>query len=82
MDTMLEIAKRVDSFMMERSAVHDTMRRLASAFKELEIDFAIADAIQLIRVNRLPQEYTEQLNVFVREKFIELWHSAQISEDY
>lgn len=199
MDTMLEIAKRVDAFMMERSPVHETMRRLATALSGLEIPFAIAgamaanahghrrttadvdvlmrredlrrfkdrwigrgwldlfegskgfkdtlngvkvdvlivgdypgdgkpkpvsfptpesvrevhhenlpylsltsllelkiasgmtaahrprdldDAIQLIRINALPQDYSGQLNPFVREKFIELWKSAQISEDY
>jgi hypothetical protein len=199
MDTMLEIAKRVDDFMMERSPVHDTMRRLAQTFHSLEIPFAIAgamaanahghrrttadvdvlvrredlvrfkdqcighgwldlfegskgfrdtlngvkvdvlivgdypgdgrpkpvsfpapesvwevhdeqlpyinlatlldlkiasgmtaahrlqdlaDAIQLIRVNALPQSYSGQLNPFVRTKFDELWHAAQVSEDY
>ena len=45
MDKMLEIAKRVDAFMMERSPVHDTMRRLASALADLEIPFAIAGAM-------------------------------------
>ena len=196
---MLEIAKRVDAFMMERSPVHDTMRRLAKTLGELDIPFVIAgamaanahghrrttadvdvllrredlarfkaygigrgwlnlfegskgfkdtengvkvdvlivgdypgdgkakpvsfptpesvkeirddglpylnlksllelkiasglttthrprdldDAIQLIRVNSLPEEYADQLNPFVREKFGELWRSAQISEDY
>jgi hypothetical protein len=199
MDTMLEIAKRVDAFMMERSPVHDTMRRLARAFNDLEISFAIAgamaanahghrrttadvdvlvrrddltrfkdcwigrgwvdlfegskgfkdtlngvkvdvlivgdypgdgkpkpvsfpnpesvrelrdeslpylnlksllelkiasgmtashrlqdlaDAIQLIRINALPQAYSRELNAFVQDKFNELWQSAQISEDY
>lgn len=199
MDTMLEIAKRVDAFMMDRSPVHDTMRRLAKAFSDLGIPFAIAgamaanahghrrttadvdvllrredlarfkecwigrgwvdlfegskgfkdtlngvkvdvlivgdypgdgkpkpisfpppesvrevrddslpflslksllelkiasgmtaphrlqdlaDAIQLIRVNALPEKYADQLNPFVHEKFVELWQSAQISEDY
>ncbi len=196
---MLEIAKRVDAFMMERSPVHETMRRLAKAFNDMQIPFAIAgamaanahghrrttadvdvllrredlrrfkdcwigrgwldlfegskgfkdtqngvkvdvlivgdypgdgkakpvsfptpesvreihddslpflslksllelkiasgmtaahrprdldDAIQLIRINQLPQNYSDQLNPFVREKFIELWQSAQITEDY
>lgn len=196
---MLEIAKRVDDFMMDRSPVHDTMRRLAQAFGELRIPFAIAgaiaanahghrrttadvnvlvrredlvrfkdqwigrgwldlfggsrgfrdtmngvkvdvlivgdypgdgrpkpvsfptpesvrevrdesvpyvnlqsllelkiasgmtaahrlqdlaDAIQLIRVNTLPRDYSEQLNPFVRAKFEELWQAAQVSEDY
>ncbi len=196
---MLEIAKRVDAFMMERSPVHDTMRRLAKALSDLEIQFAIAgamaanahglrrttadvdvlmrrndltrfkdlwigrgwldlfegskgfkdtlsgvkvdvlivgdypgdgkakpvafptpesvrefrdegvpylalktllelkiasgmtavhrlqdlaDAIQLIRINALSQDYVDQLNPFVRDKFTELWQSAQVSEDY
>ena len=39
MDTMLEIAKRVDDFMMERSPVHDTMRRLVRTFGDLGIPF-------------------------------------------
>lgn len=199
MDTMLEIAKRVDAFMMERSPVHDTMRRLAKAFNDLEISFAIAgamaanahghrrttadvdvllrredltrfkqrwiglgwvdlfegskgfkdalngvkvdvlivgdypgdgkpkpvsfptpesvrevrdeslpylnlksllelklasgmtaahrmqdlaDVIQLIRVNALQLDFSDQLAPFVREKFIELWQAAQVSEDY
>jgi hypothetical protein len=42
----------------------------------------LADAIQLIRINALPNDYSSQLNPFVREKFIELWQAAQISEDY
>lgn len=45
MDTMLDIAKRVDAFMMERSPVHDTMRRLAQALNDLEIPFVIAGAM-------------------------------------
>ena len=45
MDTMLEIAKRVDDFMMERSPVHDTMRRLAQTLGDLGIPFAIAGAM-------------------------------------
>lgn len=196
---MLEIAKRVDAFMLERSPVHDTMRRLAAAFSDLNISFAIAgamaanahghrrttadvdvlvrredlkrfkefwigrgwmdlfegskgfkdtsngikvdvlivgdypgdgkpkpvsfpnpesarevrgeglpylnlktllelkiasgmtaahrlqdlaDVIQLIRINSLPQDFSGQLNPYVREKFSELWQAAQISEDY
>jgi hypothetical protein len=42
----------------------------------------LADAIQLIRVNALPRTYSGQLNPFVRAKFDELWHAAQVSEDY
>jgi hypothetical protein len=198
-DSMLEIAKRVDQFFMEQSPVHDTMRRLSLALRDIGIPFAIAgamaanahghkrttgnvdillhpegfnafkerwtgldgcdlfegskgfrdtlnnvkvnvlltgqypgdglpkpvmfpppesvsemsadglsyinlatllelklasgmtadhrprdldDVIQLIRANRLPQEYAERLNPYVRERFRELWGAAQIEEDY
>ncbi len=42
---MLEIAKRVDEFFMELSPVHDTMRRLSAALREIEVPFAIAGAM-------------------------------------
>lgn len=45
MDIMLEIAKRVDAFMMDQSPVHDTMRRIGEALRELDIPFAIAGAM-------------------------------------
>lgn len=40
------------------------------------------DVIQLIRANRLPESYADQLDPFVREKFGALWKAAQIQEDY
>jgi hypothetical protein len=40
------------------------------------------DVIQLIRVNRLPDTYSEQLAPYVREKFSELWKASQIEEEY
>jgi len=36
----------------------------------------------LIRVNRLPLEFAEQLNPYVAVKFRELWQAAQVVEDY
>lgn len=42
----------------------------------------LADAIQLIKVNGLPQDFHERLHPYVREKFGELWQYAQIEEDY
>ena len=40
------------------------------------------DVIQVIRANRLPIDYAEKLNPYVREKFAELWRAAQIEEDF
>ena len=44
-ETMLDIAKRVDAFFMEKSPIHDTMRRLAETLREMNISFAIAGAM-------------------------------------
>ena len=41
-----------------------------------------ADVMNLIRVNKLPTDYVYQLNPYVAATFTELWHAAQINEDY
>ncbi len=41
----------------------------------------LADVIELIRVRRLPAEYAESLDPYVREKYLELWGAAQTSDD-
>ncbi|MCE2809426.1 MAG: hypothetical protein LW850_31765 [Planctomycetaceae bacterium] len=40
------------------------------------------DVIQLIRVNRLPLEFAQNLNPFVVGKYQELWQAAQVNDDY
>jgi hypothetical protein len=40
------------------------------------------DTIQFIRANRLPLEYAAELNPYVAEKFREMWHAAQVQEEY
>lgn len=42
----------------------------------------LADVIQLIRANQLPAAFAEQLNPYVRDKYGELWHTAQVKEEY
>lgn len=42
----------------------------------------LADVIQLIKKNKLPREYAERLDAYVREKFLELWPAAQVDEDF
>jgi hypothetical protein len=37
----------------------------------------LADVQELIRELRLPREFGEQLNAYVRDKFVELWTSVQ-----
>ena len=42
----------------------------------------MADVMNLIRANQLPFEYVNQLNPYVASSFTELWHVAQVNEDY
>jgi len=44
-DSLLDIARRVDAFMMEQSPIHEAMRRLSKTFGEMKISFAIAGAM-------------------------------------
>jgi len=40
----------------------------------------LADVIELIRVNALPETYGERLHPYVRDRFAELWQAAQGSD--
>jgi hypothetical protein len=40
----------------------------------------LADVIELIRANALPDSYRDELNPYVRERFAELWQAAQTRE--
>lgn len=42
----------------------------------------LADGINLIKVNRLPRAYADQLDPYVRARFLDLWDAAQVEEDY
>jgi hypothetical protein len=39
----------------------------------------LADVVELIKVLKLPAEFAEKLNAYVREKFMELWDGIQDS---
>lgn len=41
-----------------------------------------ADVMNLIKANNLPQNYADQLNPYVADKFGELWQAAQVVDDY
>jgi hypothetical protein len=44
-ESILEVARRADLFFMEKSPIHDAMRRLTKIFNDLKIPFAIAGAM-------------------------------------
>jgi hypothetical protein len=41
----------------------------------------LADVIELIRVNDLPEGLAQELHPYVREKYLELWRAAQESDE-
>jgi hypothetical protein len=55
--------------------------KLASGMTAPDRPRDLDDVIQLIRVNRLPREYTQTLDPWVRDKFDELWGYAQLPTD-
>lgn len=44
-ESILDVAKRADVFFMEKSPIHDAMRRLTRVFGEMQIPFAVAGAM-------------------------------------
>ena len=41
----------------------------------------LADVQEVIRIMRLPRTLAEQLNAFVREKYLELWQAVDDRPD-
>ena len=56
--------------------------KLASAMTAPHRLQDFADVIKLIRANKLSREYGNTINPYVEEKFLEMWQSAQVEEDY
>ncbi len=56
--------------------------KLASGMTAAHRPRDLDDVIQLIRINGLMQNYVDTLHPYVKEKFCELWHAAQIVDDY
>ena len=42
----------------------------------------LADVMQLIRAQELPESYAKNLNPYVADKYRELWEAAQVDEEY
>lgn len=41
----------------------------------------LADVLEVIRALRLPEGLAADLNPYVRQKYLELWHAAQVESD-
>ncbi len=56
--------------------------KLASGQSAADRLVDLADVVALIRANRLSEDYADSIDASVREKYVELWHAAQIRSDY
>lgn len=56
--------------------------KLASGMTAAHRPRDMDDVIQLIRVNALPRQYSETVNEYVRDTFLQMWDAAQVDEDY
>lgn len=41
----------------------------------------LADVIELIRVNELKEDFAQSLDAYVRDKYLEMWSAAQVSDE-
>jgi hypothetical protein len=53
--------------------------KLASGMTNLGRLKDLADVIELIKICDLPVEFAEELNPYVREKYVELWRGIEVS---
>jgi hypothetical protein len=51
--------------------------KIASGMTNTERMKDLADTQELIKILTLPRDYVDHLNLFVREKFLELWNAAR-----
>lgn len=75
-DSILEIAKRADKFFMEKSPIHQTMRRLVDTFAELKIPFAVAGAMAANAHGH--KRTTADVDILIRREDLERFKSKHI----
>ena len=54
--------------------------KIASGMTNTERMKDLSDALELIKILSLPRDFTDKLNPFVREKFLDLWNAARPAE--
>jgi len=64
--SILEVAKAADDFFMQRSPIHQAMRRLAKTLAEMEIPFAVAGAMAANVHGH--QRTTADVDILIREQ--------------
>ena len=55
--------------------------KIASGMTAKDRPGDLQDVIRLVRARNLPRDFQQELNPFVRAKFLELWDAAQAASD-
>lgn len=81
--SILDVARRADEFFMNTISLQALLElKIASGITAPHRPRDLDDAIQLIRINGLPQNCSETINPYGAQKFVELWQAAQVRDDY
>lgn len=78
--SLLKIAREADEFFMNRSPIHDTMRRLTRVLDEMKIPFAVAGAMAVNA--RGHRRTTAELDVLIRRDDLDRFQVAHIGADW
>ena len=77
---MWTVAERADAFFMNKSPIHETMRRLRDAMADLEIPFAIAGAMAANRHGH--RRTTADVDILIVEEDLRRFKDAKIGLGY
>ncbi|MDA1050061.1 MAG: hypothetical protein O3C40_06225 [Planctomycetota bacterium] len=75
-ESILEVARRADLFFMEKSPIHDAMRRLTKTLSEMGIPFAIAGAMAANAHGH--KRTTDDVDILIRREDLQRFKAAHI----
>lgn len=75
-----DIAKRTDAFFMEKSPIHDAMRRLTSTLDDMQISFAIAGAMAANAHGH--RRTTTDVNILIRQEDLQSFKDRWIGRGW
>lgn len=79
-ESILEVAQRADLFFMEKSPIHEAMRRLTETLAAMEIPFAIAGTMACNAHGH--KQTTDDVNVLIRREDLQRFKTQHIGHGW
>jgi len=79
-ESILGVARRADLFFMEKSPIHDAMRRLTKTLREMKVPFAIAGAMACNAHGH--KQTTDDVNVLIRREDLQRFKTQHIGHGW